>query len=140
MELGEALIAVDAQRGLPKEVTAALSTGKQPSAAAAQASLLGAADAAAAGAKRDSFEKAKETLNNMMEQTVEELDTALLNCKQTDAIIAQQLDANSALRASLAEDVATARAEIAAAQHQITTAKQELESVREEARENGVQC
>ena len=54
------------------------------------------ADAAGAGTKSgDSFEKAKDTLNHMMEQTVEELDTAMLNCKQTDMIIAQQLDVNS---------------------------------------------
>jgi len=141
MELGQALSTVGARPGgLPKEVSAALSTSKRLG--AAQASLLTElADATgAAGTKRDSFEKAKDTLNAMMEETVEELDTALLNCKQTDAIISQQLDSNTALRASLAEDVATARAEIADAQREILTAKQELEDVNVEAQENGVQC
>jgi len=142
MELGQALSAVGARPGgLPKEVSAALSTSKRLLGAAQASLLTELADATgAAGTKRDSFEKAKDTLNAMMEETVEELDTALLNCKQTDAIISQQLDSNTALRASLAEDVATARAEIADAQREILTAKQELEDVNVEAQENGVQC
>merc|ERR1719265_2210496 len=112
MELGEALIKVDSWKALPKDVTVALSTSKRG--AAARSSLLTElADAAGKGTQSDSFEKAKDTLNAMMEQTVEELDTALLNCKETDAILSQQLDANTALRSSLAEDVATARAHIA---------------------------
>merc|ERR1719440_1687008 len=61
------------------------------------------------------LQKAKDTLNNMMEETEHELDTAVLECKE--------FDENTMLRAGLGEQVAVARSEIAESEATIAQAK-----------------
>merc|ERR1719377_235636 len=63
------------------------------------------------------LQKAKDTLNNMMEETEHELDTAVLECKE--------FDEHTVSRAGLGEQVAVARSEIAEAEAMITQAKTE---------------
>merc|ERR1719515_539738 len=86
------------------------------------------------------LQKAKDTLNNMMEETEHELDTAVLECKEFDEHTVAILDENTMLRAGLGEQVATARAEIAEAEATISQAKAELESIRIAAEEAAAQC
>merc|ERR1719498_1557266 len=71
------------------------------------------------------LQKAKDTLNNMMEETEHELDTAVLECKEFDEHTVAILDENTMLRAGLGEQMAVARSEIAEAEAMITQAKAE---------------
>merc|ERR1719316_2290006 len=86
------------------------------------------------------LQKAKDTLNNMMEETEHELDTAVLECKEFDEHTVAILDENTMLRAGLGEQEATARAEIAEAEATISQAKGELEAIRIAAEEAAAQC
>merc|ERR1719482_1887201 len=76
------------------------------------------------------LDRAKETLNNMMEETEAELDEAVLECTEYDRHTVSILDENTRLRAGLGEEVAQARADIAEAETTINEAKGELESIR----------
>merc|ERR1719316_1998039 len=84
--------------------------------------------------------KAKETLNNMMEETEAELDEAILECTEYDRHTVSLLDENTRLRAGLGEEVAAARADIADAETVINEARGELESIRLAAEETAAQC
>merc|ERR1719218_508919 len=86
------------------------------------------------------LQKAKDTLNNMMEETEHELDTAVLECKEFDEHTVAILDENTMLRAGLGEQVAVARSEIAEAEAMITQAKAELETIRIAAEAAAAQC
>merc|ERR1719482_862496 len=86
------------------------------------------------------LQKAKDTLNNMMEETEHELDTAVLECKEFDEHTVSILDENTMLRAGLGEQVAVARSEIAEAEATISQAKGELEAIRIAAEEAAAQC
>merc|ERR1719269_186510 len=91
-------------------------------------------DEALVQAKQDpsyggALQKAKDTLNNMMEETEHELDTAVLECKEFDEHTVAILDENTMLRAGLGEQVAVARSEIG-----------ELEAIRIAAEEAAAQC
>merc|ERR1719377_466300 len=86
------------------------------------------------------LQKAKDTLNNMMEETEHELDTAVLDCKEFDEHTVSILDENTMLRAGLGEQVAVARSQIAEAEATISQAKAELESIRIAAEEAAAQC
>jgi len=86
------------------------------------------------------LEKAKQTLNNMMEETEAELDEAVLECTEFDKHTVGVLDENTRLRAGLGEEVASARADIAEATTVINEAKMELESIRIAAEESATQC
>merc|ERR1719482_2542308 len=86
------------------------------------------------------LQKAKDTLNNMMEETEHELDTAVLECKEFDEHTVAILDENTMLRAGLGEQVAVARSEIAEADAMIAQAKTELETIRISAEAAAAQC
>merc|ERR1719253_2446716 len=86
------------------------------------------------------LDRAKETLNNMMEETEMELDEAVLECTEYDKHTVSVLDENTRLRAGLGEEVAQARADIAEAETTINEAKMELESIRTAAEETRDQC
>merc|ERR1719269_100752 len=86
------------------------------------------------------LEKAKQTLNNMMEETEAELDEAVLECTEFDKHTVGVLDENTRLRAGLGEEVASARVDIAEATTVINEAKMELESIRIAAEESATQC
>merc|ERR1719169_213325 len=86
------------------------------------------------------LQKAKDTLNNMMEETEHELDTAVLECKEFDEHTVAILDENTMLRAGLGEQVAVARSEIAEADAMIAQAKMELETIRIAAEAAAAQC
>merc|ERR1719506_1000046 len=86
------------------------------------------------------LEKAKQTLNNMMEETEMELDEAILECTEFDKHTVGVLDENTRLRAGLGEEVAQARADIADAQQVMNEAKMELESIRAAAEEHAAAC
>merc|ERR1719460_1498607 len=84
--------------------------------------------------------KAKETLNNMMEETEAELDEAILECTEYDRHTVALLDENTRYRAQLGEEVAQARSDIADAETTINEARTELESIRLAAEETAAQC
>merc|ERR1719408_1084980 len=86
------------------------------------------------------LDKAKETLNNMMEETEAELDEAILECTEYDRHTVALLDENTRYRAQLGEEVAQARADIADAETVINEARGELESIRLAAEESAAQC
>merc|ERR1719408_965736 len=86
------------------------------------------------------LDKAKETLNNMMEETEAELDEAILECTEYDRHTVALLDENTRYRAQLGEEVAQARADIAEAETTINEARTELESIRVAAEETAAQC
>ena len=72
----------------------------------------------------EALDKAKETLSNMMEETEEELDKAIITCKEFDAQTTGSLDENKGFRAELAAMVAAAKSEIAKAKMGISLARQ----------------
>merc|ERR1719201_2869829 len=76
------------------------------------------------------LDRAKETLNNMMEETEAELDEAILECTEYDRHTVAILDENTRLRAGLGEEVAQARADIADAETVINEARVELDELR----------
>merc|ERR1719440_1394027 len=65
------------------------------------------------------LQKAKDVLNQMMEETEHELDEAVLECKEFDFHTTEILDENTRLRAALGQEVAVARSEINEAQQVI---------------------
>jgi len=86
------------------------------------------------------LQKAKDVLNQMMEETEHELDEAVLECKEFDFHTVSILDENTRLRAALGQEVAVARSEINEAQQTINEAKSELESIRLAAEEAAATC
>merc|ERR1719428_2302138 len=77
-------------------------------------------------AKKKSIEaaldKAKLTLSNMMEETKEEMDKAILTCTEFDSQTVSTLDINKGYRAQLAAQVAEAKGFIAQAKMMISEA------------------
>merc|ERR1719207_475926 len=75
-------------------------------------------------AKKKSIEaaldKAKLTLSNMMEETKEEMDKAILTCTEFDSQTVSTLDINKGYRAQLAAQVAEAKGFIAQAKMMIS--------------------
>ena len=86
------------------------------------------------------LQKAKDVLNQMMEETEHELDEAVLECKEFDYHTTSILDENTRFRAALGQEVAVARSEIAEAQQVINEAKGELESIRISAEDAAETC
>jgi len=93
-----------------------------------------------AASSTNALDRAKDTLNAMMEGTEEELDTALLECKEFEAHATANLDENQQLRASIAEEVADARAELGDAQQTAHEARLNLEQVKQAAADAAEQC
>merc|ERR1719428_2522133 len=85
-------------------------------------------------AKKKSIEaaldKAKLTLSNMMEETKEEMDKAILTCTEFDSQTVSTLDINKGYRAQLAAQVAEAKGFIAQAKMMISEATTELDSLK----------
>ena len=86
------------------------------------------------------LQKAKDVLNEMMEETEHELDEAVLECKEFDYHTTSILDENTRFRAALGQEVAVARSEIAEAQQVINEAKGELELIRISAEDAAETC
>merc|ERR1719271_1174924 len=95
-------------------------------------------------AKKKSIEaaldKAKLTLSNMMEETKEELDKAILTCTEFDSQTVSTLDINKGYRAQLAAQVAEAKGFIAQAKMMISEATSELDSLKIISEEHARQC
>merc|ERR1719316_657539 len=91
-------------------------------------------------AKKKSIEaaldKAKLTLSNMMEETKEEMDKAILTCTEFDSQTVSTLDINKGYRAQLAE----AKGFIAQAKMMISEATTELDSLKTISEEHAQQC
>jgi hypothetical protein len=92
------------------------------------------------GAYGGALDKAKETLNNMMEETEAELDEAILECKEFDEHTVSILDENTRFRAQLGEEVAMARSDIADAEATISEATKELDAIKSAAIAAARQC
>merc|ERR1719472_728185 len=95
-------------------------------------------------AKKKSIEaaldKAKLTLSNMMEETKEEMDKAILTCTEFDSQTVSTLDINKGYRAQLAAQVAEAKGFIAQAKMMISEATSELDSLKIISEEHARQC
>merc|ERR1719428_375670 len=95
-------------------------------------------------AKKKSIEaaldKAKLTLSNMMEETKEEMDKAILTCTEFDSQTVSTLDINKGYRAQLAARVAEAKGFIAQAKMMISEATTELDSLKTISEEHAQQC
>merc|ERR1719463_216255 len=95
-------------------------------------------------AKKKSIEaaldKAKLTLSNMMEETKEEMDKAILTCTEFDSQTVSTLDINKGYRAQLAAQVAEAKGFIAEAKMMISQATTELDSLKTISEEHARQC
>merc|ERR1719174_2788893 len=95
-------------------------------------------------AKKKSIEaaldKAKLTLSNMMEETKEEMDKAILTCTEFDSQTVSPLDTNKGYRAQLAAQVAEAKGFIARAKMMISEATTELDSLKTISEEHAQQC
>merc|ERR1719201_597760 len=95
-------------------------------------------------AKKKSIEaaldKAKLTLSNMMEETKEEMDKAILTCTEFDTQTVSTLDINKGYRAQLAAQVAEAKGFIAQAKMMISEATTELDSLKTISEEHAEQC
>merc|ERR1719261_1474464 len=95
-------------------------------------------------AKKKSIEaaldKAKLTLSNMMEETKEEMDKAILTCTEFDTQTVSTLDINKGYRAQLAAQVAEAKGFIAQAKMMISEATTELDSLKTISEEHARQC
>merc|ERR1719313_2002033 len=95
-------------------------------------------------AKKKSIEaaldKAKLTLSNMMEETKEEMDKAILTCTEFDTQTVSTLDINKGYRAQLAAQVAEAKGFIAQAKMMISEATTELDSLKTISEEHAQQC
>merc|ERR1719316_1176490 len=91
-------------------------------------------------AKKKSIEaaldKAKLTLSNMMEETKEEMDKAILTCTEFDSQTVSTLDINKGYPAQLAE----AKGFIAQAKMMISEATTELDSLKTISAEHAQQC
>merc|ERR1719316_1568924 len=88
----------------------------------------------------EALDKAKLTLSNMMEETEEELDKAIITCKAFDAQTTASLDENKGFRAELAAMVAEAKANIAKAKMMISQATTELDTLKTISEEHAYQC
>jgi len=88
----------------------------------------------------EALDKAKLTLSNMMEETEEELDKAIITCKAFDAQTTASLDENKGFRAELAAMVAEAKANIATAKMMISQATTELDTLKTISEEHAYQC
>jgi len=88
----------------------------------------------------EALDKAKLTLSNMMEETEEELDKAIITCKAFDAQTTASLDENRGFRAELAAMVAEAKANIATAKMMISQATTELDTLKTISEEHAYQC
>jgi len=88
----------------------------------------------------EALDKAKLTLSNMMEETEEELDKAIITCKAFDAQTTASLDENRGFRAELAAMVAEAKANIAKAKMMISQATTELDTLKTISEEHAYQC
>merc|ERR1719463_167724 len=95
-------------------------------------------------AKKKSIEaaldKAKLTLSNMMEETKEEMDKAILTCTEFDSQTVSTLDINKGYRAQLAAQVAEAKGMIAEAKMMISQATTELDTLKTISEEHAQQC
>merc|ERR1719388_418639 len=95
-------------------------------------------------AKKKSIEaaldKAKLTLSNMMEETKEEMDKAILTCTEFDSQTVSTLDINKGYRAQLAAQVTEAKGFIAQAKMMISEATTELDSLKTISEEHAQQC
>merc|ERR1719252_288690 len=95
-------------------------------------------------AKKKSIEaaldKAKLTLSNMMEETKEEMDKAILTCTEFDSQTVSTLDIIKGYRAQLAAQVAEAKGFIAQAKMMISEATTELDSLKTISEEHAQQC
>merc|ERR1719389_571575 len=95
-------------------------------------------------AKKKSIEaaldKAKLTLSNMMEETKEEMDKAILTCTEFDSQTVSTLDINKGYRAQLAAQVAEAKGFIAQAKMMISEVTTELDSLKTISEEHAQQC
>merc|ERR1719171_1302491 len=95
-------------------------------------------------AKKKSIEaaldKAKLTLSNMMEETKEEMDKAILTCTEFDTQTVSTLDVNKGYRAQLAAQVAEAKGFIAQAKMMISEATTELDTLKTISEEHAQQC
>merc|ERR1719262_2116728 len=95
-------------------------------------------------AKKKSIEaaldKAKLTLSNMMEETKEEMDKAILTCTEFDSQTVSTLDINKGYRAQLAAQVAEAKGIHAQAKMMISEATTELDSLKTISEEHAQQC
>merc|ERR1719421_320048 len=95
-------------------------------------------------AKKKSIEaaldKAKLTLSNMMEETKEDMDKAILTCTEFDTQTVSTLDINKGYRAQLAAQVAEAKGFIAQAKMMISEATTELDSLKTISEEHAQQC
>merc|ERR1719359_2087308 len=95
-------------------------------------------------AKKKSIEaaldKTKLTLSNMMEETKEEMDKAILTCTEFDSQTVSTLDINKGYRAQLAAQVAEAKGFIAQAKMMISEATTELDSLKTISEEHAQQC
>merc|ERR1719235_3027186 len=95
-------------------------------------------------AKKKSIEaaldKAKLTLSNMMEETKEEMDKAILTCTEFDTQTVSTLDINKGYRAQLAAQVAEAKGFIAQAKMMISEATTELDTLKTISEEHAQQC
>merc|ERR1719460_858461 len=83
----------------------------------------------------EALDKAKLTLSNMMEETEEELDKAIITCKAFDAQTTASLDENKGFRAELAAMVAEAKAKM-----MISQATTELDTLKTISEEHAYQC
>merc|ERR1719169_94635 len=88
----------------------------------------------------EALDKAKLTLSNMMEETEEELDKAIITCKAFDAQTTASLDENKGFRAELAAMVAEAKSNIAKAKMMISQATTELDTLKTISEEHAYQC
>ena len=88
----------------------------------------------------EALDKAKLTLSNMMEETEEELDKAIITCKAFDAQTTASLDENRGFRAELAAMVAEAKSNIAKAKMMISQATTELDTLKTISEEHAYQC
>merc|ERR1719486_55009 len=86
------------------------------------------------------LDKAKLTLSNMMEETKEEMDKAILTCTEFDSQTVSTLDINKGYRAQLAAQVAEAKGFIAQAKMMISEATTELDSLKTISEEHAQQC
>merc|ERR1719420_2678545 len=86
------------------------------------------------------LDKAKLTLSNMMEETKEEMDKAILTCTEFDTQTVSTLDINKGYRAQLAAQVAEAKGFIAQAKMMISEATTELDTLKTISEEHAQQC
>lgn len=79
---------------------------------------------------RESLDKAKDSLNKMMDQVQAELDAAVEECHMFDIHTLGELNTNCAVRAQLSSESASADGEISVAEGVIVEAGNEIENLR----------